>query len=91
MKNNYMKTTRKKVSLTMSSEVFAEVDRQRRANVSRSAFIEGVLRDHFNKRERDATNQRDLELMNANAEYLNREMEVVLKHQAPIDFSSEEK
>jgi hypothetical protein len=35
---------------------------------------------------REAINQRDLEIINANAEYLNREQEDVLRYQAEIDL-----
>jgi len=35
---------------------------------------------------RKAINQRDMEIINANAENLNREAEDVLKYQAEIDF-----
>lgn len=37
--------------------------------------------------DRGAINQRDLELIYANAEYLNREAEDSLRYQAAIDFS----
>jgi hypothetical protein len=35
---------------------------------------------------REAINQRDLEIINANAEYLNREAEDSLRYQAEIDI-----
>jgi hypothetical protein len=35
---------------------------------------------------REAINNQDLELINANAEYLNREAEESLRYQAEIDF-----
>jgi hypothetical protein len=57
---------------------------------SRSAFIEGVLRDYFKEKVRQAIHQRDLELINANADYLNREAMDVLRYQAPIDYSGTE-
>jgi hypothetical protein len=37
-------------------------------------------------KEREAINQRDLEIISANADYLNQEMEDVLQYQAEIDL-----
>jgi metal-responsive CopG/Arc/MetJ family transcriptional regulator len=80
---------KEKTSITLSSDVLAEVDRNAGSKASRSAFIETVLREYFKEKVRDALNARDVELMNANADYLNREMEDVLRYQAPIDFGEE--
>jgi hypothetical protein len=66
------------------------VDRNAGSARSRSAFIEGVLRDYFKEKVRQAIHQRDLELINANADYLNREAMDVLRYQAPIDYSGTE-
>jgi metal-responsive CopG/Arc/MetJ family transcriptional regulator len=76
---------KEKTSITLSSDVLAQVDRNAGTRASRSAFIEGVLREYFKVKVREAINARDLELINANADYLNREMEDVLKYQAPLD------
>ncbi len=76
---------KEKTSITLSSDVLAQVDRNAGSKASRSAFIEGVLREYFKLKVREAVNARDLELINANADYLNREMEDVLKYQAPLD------
>jgi metal-responsive CopG/Arc/MetJ family transcriptional regulator len=81
---------RAKTSITLSSDILAEIDRNAGSKASRSAFIEGVLREHFREKVRAALNARDAELINANADYLNREMEDVLRYQAPIDYSPEE-
>ncbi|MGA3263232.1 MAG: hypothetical protein ABSC47_04215 [Terracidiphilus sp.] len=61
-----------------------KIDRQIGASGSRSGFIEKVLKDHLQKLERRAIHQRDLELINANADSLNREAEDVLRYQADI-------
>jgi hypothetical protein len=45
-----------------------------------------VLRDHLRETERQAIQQRDMELINANADYFNREMEDVLKDQDAFYF-----
>jgi metal-responsive CopG/Arc/MetJ family transcriptional regulator len=75
---------KKKISITLSTDLLSEIDRLIGPNGSRSAFIGKVLKDHFQKLERQAINQRDLELINANADYLNREAEDVLRYQADI-------
>ena len=75
---------KKKISITISSDVLAEIDREIGAKGSRSAFVEKVLSDHFRKLEREEIGARDLILINANADYLNREAEDVLRYQADI-------
>jgi metal-responsive CopG/Arc/MetJ family transcriptional regulator len=81
---------KEKTSITLSSDLLAEVDRKAGSAKSRSAFIEDVLREYFKERARQAIHQRDLELINANADYLNREMEDVLRYQAPIEYTAKE-
>jgi len=81
---------KEKTSITLSSDLLADVDRLAGSARSRSAFIEGVLREYFKEKTRQAIHQRDIELINANADYLNREMEDVLRYQAPIDYSGTE-
>jgi metal-responsive CopG/Arc/MetJ family transcriptional regulator len=81
---------REKTSITLSSDVLADIDRQVGSKGSRSAFIEEILREYFRAKIREAINHRDLELINANADYLNREMEDVLLYQAPIEYGGEE-
>ncbi len=76
---------KEKTSITLSSDLLAQVDRNAGAKASRSAFIENVLREYFKAKVREAINARDLKLINANADYLNREMEDVLEYQAPLD------
>jgi metal-responsive CopG/Arc/MetJ family transcriptional regulator len=81
---------KEKTSITLSSDLLAEVDRSAGAAASRSAFIEAVLRAYFKEKLRQAIHQRDVELINANADYLNREAMDVLRYQAPIDYSGTE-
>ena len=76
---------KEKTSITLSPDVLTQVDRSAGSKASRSAFIENVLREYFKAKVREAINARDLELINVNADYLNREMEDVLKYQAPLD------
>ncbi len=81
---------KEKTSITLSSDVLAEVDKTAGSTRSRSAFIEGVLREYFKEKVRQAIHRRDAELINANADYLNREAMDVLRYQAPIDYSGTE-
>jgi len=78
---------KEKTSITLSSDLLAEIDRNARPKTSRSAFIEGIIREYFKEKVRRAINERDLQILNANADYFNREMEDVLRYQAPIEYS----
>jgi metal-responsive CopG/Arc/MetJ family transcriptional regulator len=80
---------KQKTSITLSSDVLREVDRSAGSKASRSSFIENVLREYFKARVREALNARDAALINAHADYLNREMEDVLRYQAPIEYTTE--
>ena len=79
-----------KTSITLSSDLLEEIDRNAGSNASRSAFIEAVMREYLKEKVRRAINERDLQILNANADYFNREMEDVLRYQAPITYESEE-
>jgi metal-responsive CopG/Arc/MetJ family transcriptional regulator len=81
---------KEKTSITLSSDLLVEVDKTAGSRGSRSAFIEGVLREYFKEKVRQAMHRRDAELINANADYLNREAIDVLRYQAPIDYSGTE-
>jgi metal-responsive CopG/Arc/MetJ family transcriptional regulator len=80
---------KEKTSITLSSDLLAEIDRDAGSKISRSAFIENVLREHFKEKVREAIHRRDLALMNAHADYFNHEMEDVLRYQAPINYDEE--
>jgi hypothetical protein len=47
------------------------------------------MREYLKEKVRRAINERDLQILNANADYFNREMEDVLRYQAPITYESE--
>jgi metal-responsive CopG/Arc/MetJ family transcriptional regulator len=79
-----------KTSVTLSIPLLVKIDKLIGEGASRSAFIEKVLSDHLRDSEREAINRRDAAIINANADYLNREMEDVLKYQAPIDWTTED-
>ncbi len=73
---------KEKTSITLSSDLLAQVDRLAGSKVSRSAFIERVLRIYLRERTRKRIHARDLERINAAADRLNAEAEDVLAYQA---------
>ena len=79
-----------KTSITISLPLLVEIDKRIGERASRSAFIEKVLRDHLRDEARRVINERDLKILNDNADYFNREMEDLLRYQAPITYESEE-
>jgi metal-responsive CopG/Arc/MetJ family transcriptional regulator len=81
---------KEKTSITLSSDILAEIDHTAGSKGSRSAFIEAVLREYFKEKVREAINRRDAELINANIDYLNREALDVLRYQAPIEWTTED-
>jgi metal-responsive CopG/Arc/MetJ family transcriptional regulator len=80
---------KEKTSITLSSDILAHVDESAGAARSRSAFIEQVLREYFREKVRQAMHERDVQILNDNADYFNREMEDVLRYQAPITYEAE--
>ncbi len=80
---------KQKISITLSSDLVKEVDRTAGRNGSRSEFIENLVREYFKAKVRESLNARDAELINRHADYLNREMEDVLRYRAPILFDTE--
>jgi hypothetical protein len=71
-----------KISITLSSSSVAEIDRRVGKSGSRSAFVEGVLLAYLRANARRASQARDLKLLNAASDRLNREALDVLKYQA---------
>ena len=74
---------KRKTSITLSDELFQELDRDAGSARSRSAYIGRVLRSHFSRQARAAVEKSDLERLNAAADGLNAEMAEVLEFQAP--------
>ncbi len=72
---------KEKTSITLSPDVLAGIDRLAGSKVSRSAFIERVLRNYFRERSRRNANKRDLERINLAADRLNAEAAEVLEYQ----------
>jgi metal-responsive CopG/Arc/MetJ family transcriptional regulator len=70
-----------KTSITLSSELLDAVDARAGRGQSRSQFIESALRAFLEQATRDERNARDLEILNRQAERLNREAADVLTYQ----------
>jgi metal-responsive CopG/Arc/MetJ family transcriptional regulator len=81
---------KEKTSITLSGEVLAAIDRIAGSKQSRSAFIEGVLREFLRQGARAAIQARDLERINAAAQRLNAEASDVLEYQALENHASGE-
>ena len=79
-----------KTSITLSVPLLVQIDKLIGEHASRSAYIEKVLSNHLRDEARQAIYQRDLQILNESADYFNREMEDVLRYQAPVTFESEE-
>lgn len=76
---------KEKTSITLSKDVLARIDRLAGSRLSRSSFIERVLRHYFREHARKSLQARDLRRINAAAARLNREAEDVLEYQSPSD------
>jgi len=70
-----------KTSITLSSEVLAEIDRLAGSKSSRSALIERVLDRYLLERVRAGINARDLQKINRAADQLNAEANDVAEYQ----------
>ena len=72
---------KEKTSITLSTDVLAEIDRLAGSKHSRSAIIEHVLRRYLSEHTRARAQARDLEQLNRQADELNREAADVLDYQ----------
>ncbi len=72
---------RTKVSITLPQELLEAVDRRaRREKKTRSSLIEAAVRISIENQIRHEQNARDLEIINRNADSLNREARDVLEY-----------
>jgi hypothetical protein len=78
-----MSRTKEKTSVTLSRENLKSIDRVA-GQLSRSAYLDSVLLEHFRARARTQRDDRDAEIINRNAKRLNRDAEDGLDHQAPL-------
>ncbi len=70
-----------KTSVTLSADVLVAVDELAGPGGSRSAVIERILRQFVRRRQRAASEARDLAILNRHSERLNAEVADVLKYQ----------
>ena len=73
---------KEKISVTLSPEVLAGIDRLAGTKHSRSAVIERVLRKYLREQAKAAADARDLAILNSTAARLNQEAAGVLDYQA---------
>jgi hypothetical protein len=78
----HLASMKKKIIITLSSDVLARVDLIAGSKLSRSAVIERTLRLHFKAVASRRIYARDLARINAAAARLNSEAEDVLSYQA---------
>lgn len=71
-----------KTSLTLSEDLLEALDRMASPSLSRSAFIEQILRDFVERRAQQGRDARDIAAINRHAAELNAEMKDVLSFQA---------
>ena len=69
---------RVKTSVTIDERVLRAIDKTTSRHRSRSRVIEDAAREFLARRARIARENHDLEILNANADALNREMDDVL-------------
>ena len=74
-----------KTSLTLSEDLVKALDRLAGPGVSRSALIEGILRDFLDRRAQAQRHAREVAAINRHAEQLNAEMSDALSFQAMAD------
>jgi metal-responsive CopG/Arc/MetJ family transcriptional regulator len=71
-----------KTSLTLSEDLLASIDKLAGPKVSRSAYIEQILREFVNRRAQARKEARDVAAINRHAAQLNVEMSDALSFQA---------
>jgi metal-responsive CopG/Arc/MetJ family transcriptional regulator len=74
-----------KTSLTLSTDILADIDRLAGSKVSRSAYIDNILRSYLEERAKARRRARDLEILNRSADVLGAEMTEVLEDQGPLE------
>jgi metal-responsive CopG/Arc/MetJ family transcriptional regulator len=71
---------RVKTSVTLPGDLLAKIDL---VDANRSAFVERAARAYLGALERTRRNERDLQILNKNADELNAEAADALAYQAP--------
>jgi len=78
----YVLGMRVKTSVTLAEETVRAIDEMIGRKVNRSRFIEEAVLAHLERQRRRLRDQRDLKILNRNADRLNEEVEDVLAYQA---------
>jgi metal-responsive CopG/Arc/MetJ family transcriptional regulator len=73
-----------KTSLTLSEDLVASIDKLAGPKVSRSAFIEQILREFVDRRAKARKDARETAAINRHAARLNAEMSDALSFQANV-------
>ena len=73
-----------KTSVTIDEGLLRAIDKATSRGRSRSRIIEDAAREYLARRARAARERRDLHILNAAADALNREMEDVLAYQGDV-------
>lgn len=71
-----------RTSVTLPKELLAQVDALAGKKHRRSAIVETALRDYVAKENGDKLNRRDIEIINENADLINKQVEETLEFQA---------
>ncbi|MBV8208775.1 MAG: hypothetical protein JO133_01810 [Burkholderiaceae bacterium] len=71
-----------KTSLTLSEDLVASIDKMAGPKLSRSAYIEQILREFVNRRSQAQRDAREVAAINRHAAELNAEMSDALTFQA---------
>lgn len=71
----------KKISVSLPQDLLASLDELVGKNRRRSKLIESALREYISREQIRQPNQREVDLLNANAEKLNEEALDVLEYQ----------
>jgi metal-responsive CopG/Arc/MetJ family transcriptional regulator len=73
-----------KTSLTLSEDLVARIDKLAGPNVSRSAYIEQILREFVDRRAQARKDAREIAAINRHAAQLNAEMNDALSFQVNL-------
>lgn len=79
--NIFMETV-KKISVTLPQDLLKRVDEIVGKTRKRSKVIETALRDYVAKESSQKLNKRDIEIINANADLISKQVEETLEFQA---------
>ena len=81
---SYFSSMKQKTSITLSPETIRAIDEVAGETSNRSRVIEMAVLEFLERRKRRLREARDLEILDAAADELNREVEDVLDYQAEL-------